>query len=412
MRMIKLKYVAKLVPGATPPVDDPDSWADGPDGYPWVAISDMSAVDRVTSTARRISSRGLEQARLRLAPPDTVLMSMYASLGKVSRLGLEGGTWNQAILGIFPGGLMDPRFLAYMLASLEPHWKASTRETTQANLSLERVANIEVHDHPMEIQKGIADFLDAETARIDRLVALNEQVVRIAHERDAARLDYELEHAGNEHGRVPFRRLIRGMDQGSSPQCEAVPAAAGEWGVLKVSAVRPGTFFPSENKKLPDDVVPDQKNGVGEGDLLVVRANTPELVGSTAVVRTGQQKLLLSDKIFRIRTDGRLDPNFLEIVARGGRIRQLCAALSNGASQSMANIRFEEVKAWPIPLPPVEKQRSIVERVQRDRRISDELAKNVTRISELLNEKKRALITAAVTGQFDVSTASGRGVLD
>jgi type I restriction enzyme S subunit len=32
--------------------------------------------------------------------------------------------------------------------------------------------------------------------------------------------------------------------------------------------------------------------------------------------------------------------------------------------------------------------------------------------AELLKERRQALITAAVTGQFDVSTASGRNVTD
>jgi type I restriction enzyme S subunit len=263
-----------------------------------------------------------------------------------------------------------------------------------------------------EEQRRIAAFLDAETARIDRMLRLQSEVVLRFNERDAAQLDSAIDHLARQFGTAPLRRFILGVDQGASPQCDAVPAGEDEWGVLKVSCLRPGSFYPEENKRLPDVSFADPRSEVRAGDLLIVRANTPQLVGSTAVVRTVRTRLLLSDKIFRVRVDRRLLTDFVAAVARGRRIRDLCAASSNGASQSMANIRFEEVKTWPIPAAPIDEQVKFVEQMRQQQAAVLVLRAKVERQATLLAERRQALITAAVTGQFDVSSASGRGVTD
>ncbi len=76
----------------------------------------------------------------------------------------------------------------------------------------------------------------------------------------------------------------------------------------------------------------------------------------------------------------------------------------------MANIRFDEVKAWPIPVADLPKQRDFIDKANRSREQVNTLRLAITRQIDLLTERRQALITAAVTGQIDVSTASGRGI--
>ncbi|GAB3109966.1 hypothetical protein GCM10027160_09610 [Streptomyces calidiresistens] len=276
----------------------------------------------------------------------------------------------------------------------------------------EFLRNLLVRSIPLDGQRRIVKFLDIETARMDQMVDLQFQFLEKLRERESAQLDLEIQRMMTEWGSIPFRRFIWGVDQGVSPQCDAIPAGDHEWGVLKVSSLRPGVFLPEENKRLPNSISPDTSNEVREGDLLVVRANTPQLVGSTAAVPRIRRKLLLSDKIFRVRLLSGVSPEFIAAVARGKRVRDLCAAVSNGASQSMANIRFEEVKAWPIPAVTSDVQDAFVKRVSDERARLNALQSRIERQFALLGERRQALITAAVTGQFDVSSASGRNVTD
>ncbi len=275
------------------------------------------------------------------------------------------------------------------------------------HVSAERVRAIRIDLPPLEAQRRIANFLDAETARIDRLGFLQKAALRLLNERTAALLDLALEQYSVRFGVVPLRRFIVAMGQGTSPQCDAVPAGDDEWGVLKVSCLRPGEFFPSENKRLPDGVTPEAGNEVREGDLLITRANTPTLVGATAVVPEVRRRLLLSDKIFRVRLTSDIDPHYVAAVAQGSRVRSTCSAVSNGASQSMANIRFEEVREWQIPKASLGDQERLVLQVTESQAKTGRLRMAVERQLELLAERRQALITAAVTGQIDVTTARG-----
>ncbi|MET8331103.1 restriction endonuclease subunit S [Streptomyces sp. NPDC005181] len=326
----------------------------------------------------------------------------------------EGATFAGYLVRFRPQQGVDPRFLAYVARSAPFQHKIRSESvaSTIQNFNAERYANLEFRAPDSAEQRRIADFLDAETTRIDQLSSLQQQVMRRLDEREAAQLDLAIDDLVERHGTVPLRRFLWGVDQGSSPQCEAVPAKDDEWGVLKVSCLRPGLFLPHENKRLPDGVSSDRTSEVREGDLLITRANTPQLVGSTAVVHKVRSKLLLSDKIFRVRLSQGISPDFVATVARGSRIRALCAAGSNGVSQSMANIRFEEVKAWPLPAVGPDLQRDLVARISHGRVQLDALRPKVNRQLDLLAERRQALITAAVTGQIDVSTASGRDVTD
>ncbi|MBF6083361.1 restriction endonuclease subunit S [Nocardia cyriacigeorgica] len=341
-----------------------------------------------------------------------LLMSRSGTLGRsfIVPSSAEGCTFAGFLVRFRPRDDVDPRFIYYSTRSerFQGIVKSEAVSSTIQNFNAERYSNIPMCAPPLEEQRRIADFLDAETSRIDTLIRLQRQVLEKLDNRIGVQRDIEISRLAKLGKLVPLRRFVWSVDQGSSPQCDAIPAGDGEWGVLKVSCLRPGVFIPAENKRLPDGIRPNRASEVRRGDLLITRANTPQLVGATAVVGEVRPMLLLPDKIFRVRLSEKVLPEFIAEVAAGTNIRALCAATSNGASQSMANIRFEEVKAWPIPLVPLPDQRTFVAAMQDARSNIASLADSIRRQLKLLAERRQALITAAVTGQFDVSTASGR----
>jgi len=196
--------------------------------------------------------------------------------------------------------------------------------------------------------------------------------------------------------------MIWSIEQGSSPQCDNFPAGAEEWGVLKLSAVKNGSFFEEENKQLPADIEPERRYEIQHGDLLITRANTPQLVGAAAVADSPRRKLMLCDKIFRVATTPDLLPEFLVLVSLATRIRDMCAEASHGASQSMANLKTEEIKRWPVPAASVPVQRAVIEEISEARSYAATLTDAIDRQLALLSERRQALITAAVTGGISV----------
>lgn len=57
---------------------------------------------------------------------------------------------------------------------------------TIPHFTAEKVASFAIPAPPVEVQRSIADFLDAETAKIDALIAQQERIIALAKERRAA----------------------------------------------------------------------------------------------------------------------------------------------------------------------------------------------------------------------------------
>ncbi|MGO4631917.1 restriction endonuclease subunit S [Streptomyces sp. 2RAF24] len=314
-------------------------------------------------------------------------------------------------------GKLDSRFAYYWLGSVAFYHYIYTAlvvgATNQIELNRDRLGDAPVPLPPLEEQRRIADFLDTQTTRIDRLAVLRDSLKDRLDERDRALRDGLVNRLAEKAGEAPLRRFTTRIEQGASPQCDAVPRENdGEWGVLKLSAVKRGRFDPAENKRLPADVDPAVAYQVRPGDLLVTRANTPGLVGDAAVVVGEQRKLLLPDLIYRVGLMPEMNAHFVAQVALSGRVRSLIEAVARGSSQSMVKLRGEDIKAWPVPLASSAQQTALVEQLRCGMEATGSLRSVIARQAALLAERRQALITAAVTGQFDVSTASGRNVTE
>jgi type I restriction enzyme S subunit len=201
---------------------------------------------------------------------------------------------------------------------------------------------------------------------------------------------------------LPSRRLIGRIEQGWSPVAEDRQAENDEWAVIKVGAVKHGKFVPSEHKTLPPDLTPDTRYEIHDGDFLVTRANTPDLVGDVCVARGVRPKLMLCDLVYRLQLrDRRLDPSFLAywLGSRVGRFQIEVDA--RGASQSMVKVSQGHIRAWTVALPPVAEQLTVVAFLDRETAHIDELVSKKERLIELLQEKRTTLITQTVTRGLD-----------
>lgn len=300
-----------------------------------------------------------------------------------------------------------PPYVAYCLLSsyaLDQMSLASTR-AAQPHLNAEDLGGIAIRIPTLTEQRRIADFLDAETARIDELQSVQTSVIERVHERDRSVRDSFVDSLVSDVGELPLRRYGSRVEQGTSSPCLSHPRQLGEWGIIKLSAVKRGKFFPDENKRLPDEVEPAFQHELHNGDLLVTRANTPTLVGDVAVVRGAMPRLLLPDLIYRVGLHREMRPEFVAQVFLSTRVRSLIEAEARGSSQSMVKIRGEDIRGWPVPRANEKQQIAFVSAVEARMESSANLRIAIQRQLELIAERHKALITVAVTGQIDVTTA-------
>ena len=285
---------------------------------------------------------------------------------------------------------------------------------------------IKVPVPPPDEQKGLSLFLDRETAKIDALIAEQQRLIELLQEKrravishavtkglnpDAPMKDSGIEWLGEvpEHWRVrPLKSVISKIEQGWSPQCESYPAEEGEWGVLKVGCVNGARFRPAEQKALPQGVEPLPVYEVREGDILASRGNTLELVGLATFLSAVRQRLLLSDLLYRFRAKPQeANGEYLACALRSPFGRYQLERDAVGTSASMKKVGQGVLRELLMALPPLEEQRDIMAAVNVLSDQLEELTREAGLAISLLQERRSALISAAVTGQIDVRGLAG-----
>lgn len=323
---------------------------------------------------------------------------------------------------------LSNRFLYWYLLS-EQFSDFALRESARVampKLNRETLAAASVPVPSKDEQERIAHFLDEQTNRVDALISEKERLLGAVREYADAEISRLLT-AGVSGAELlstrrsvlplapaawrvaPFKRALQGMSQGWSPQCESRPADEGEWGVLKVGCVN-GTYFDAtENKALPAELKPDQSCAIRRGDVLVSRANTRELVGMAALVNGDFPTLMLCDKLYRLdlRTDW-VSPDYAVLALRSEASRRQIELGASGASSSMQNISQDVIRELVVAFPPIEEQHEIVLQSTRIRQRTTVLAEHVEGHIGRLREYRSSLISAAVTGQLDISTFDQR----
>lgn len=142
-------------------------------------------------------------------------------------------------------------------------------------------------------------------------------------------------------------------------------AANSEYRVLKISAVTTGRFKPGESKPLPPGYVPPKDHLVRQGDLLMSRANTTELVGAVAFVTNTPPNLALPDKVWRFVWKSEAEPTFWHALLSTPAIRRRISRLASGTGGSMKNVAKAKLEAMPVPHIKLDRQLQFADRSAR-----------------------------------------------
>lgn len=321
-------------------------------------------------------------------------------------------------------------FLHWALQSAEvaAYYSAAATGISRYALSISDMAMTPLQVPKMNAQVNIANFLDDKTARIDALIAEKERLLATLVEWRSAELSRIC--FGENLPEVPtgnswfpvlpegwkamrLKHLVAGIEQGWSPECEGRLAAPDEWGVLKAGAANAGVYREDEHKALPAALEPLPELEVKAGDVLVTRASgTADYVGSFAYVYATRPKLMLSDKNFRLKFDEepQLLPELLAWMCNTRVLREQILQFVSGADGLAKNIGSGNLRELWLAVPPLHAQSKLVAELHDSRDKLAGLAGHVVEHIARLREYRTSLISAAVTGQVDVSTFQGAAV--
>ena len=139
---------------------------------PFLSINDMTNQGKyLTKTSKTISEEGLKNSSAWIVPVNSIIYSMYASVGLVSINKIPLAT-SQAVINLIVKNEYKTEYIYYYLLWLKKYIHKYIEKGTQENLNAQIVKNFKIHLPPtLEEQETIAEFLSL----IDKKIELNEK---------------------------------------------------------------------------------------------------------------------------------------------------------------------------------------------------------------------------------------------
>lgn len=238
---------------------------------------------------------------------------------------------------------------------------------------------------PIEEQRRIAQILtrvSSDISKANQQIALLDKICRTPLFVNPSRSSTKL------------TEYIRTISSGKSVQ-DTSEATSGNK-ILKISAVTSGFFKGNETKYLPVEYSPKESHAVTCGDLLVSRANTSEMIGSSALVDQDESNVYLPDKLWKLSPAEGVSKYAIWHLLQLPTIRKRMSQVATGSSGSMKNISQRSFLNLEVPQLSFSEISDITETVKRILSTRKLLLKKLT----LLEELHRSLATRAFAGQL------------
>jgi type I restriction enzyme S subunit len=197
---------------------------------------------------------------------------------------------------------------------------------------------------------------------------------------------------------VPLANIVESLRYGTAKKCSTEPLGVA---VLRIPNVANGRVDLSDLKYGVLDRSELERLRLRVGDILIIRSNgSPTLVGRPALVGPEAEGFAFAGYLIRARP--RLDlvvPAYLALMLQSPQIRDHIE-INARSSSGVHNINSEELGALEVPLPPIEQQRAIVERLESERGRAIRLRQQSARALALLDRLEQSILTRAFRGEL------------
>lgn len=314
-----------------------------------------------------------------------------------------------------PTAGIDSRFAQYQILNREfiAIVDGSTFGSKMPRASWEFVGGMKLTTPPLAEQTRIAEFLDRETAKIDGLVAEQRRLMALLKEKRQAVISHAVTKGLNPRatlqptgiewlGDVPahwdvlsLRRCSSRVHTGGTPSTEP-PGTDLEDGVVWYT---PGDFGDSLRLTTSARKISAAVVASGEAKIFPPRSVLVVSIGATlGKVGFAEEQSSANQQINAVVPNHRVDGYFL---AYSLSVKsEVMRFLSNASTIGIMN--QEKTKDIWIAVPPLEEQLEISKFLDVELAKLDTLTAEAQRAIDLLQERRTALISAAVTGQIDV----------
>ena len=259
---------------------------------------------------------------------------------------------------LIPDSDVDRDYLLHLVRSL--HLGRGFSGSTIPHIYFRDYGKIEVPLPSIDVQKRIVFELGSVEAQIARAETQIKQLDSLVKSRFVEMFGDALSIESKWDSSI-LKNCVESLESGKSPSCKNVSRKGFDPGVLKLSALSSGRFLPGENKAMLDGETVIQAKEVKQGDILVARKNTPQLVGSCVLVREDVTNLMFPDIVFRMHPNDSVNGEYLAALLSGPSYSSKVRSLAHGSNKSMSNIPKSELATLSIPLPPLSLQQEFAD---------------------------------------------------
>ena len=388
-KLTRLKYAASVNMGQSP---DSSEYNSNKNGLPFLQGCADFGVIHPAPTVYCVQPK-------KTANPGEILFSVRAPVGKVNLADQPYGI-GRGLCAISPL-LIHPRFFWWLLETVKTQLDSVSTGSTYDAVSIGQVANTFLTLPSQSEQVTIAAFLDTETAQIDTLIVKQERLIALLQEKRQALISHAVTKGLNSD--APMK------DSGVEWLGE-IPA---HWEIKRAKWI-----FNKMQRPVRDEDDTLRKNrrtegftnaleehgyqGIRKGDLVIHAMDA--FAGAIGVSDSDGK----STPVYSVCTPSeRFSVNtyyyahLLRHMSRGGYIE----SLATGIRQRSTDFRFTTFSSLFLPLPPIQEQDNILTFLDAETARMDILIEKAKAAIERLNERRTALISAAVTGKIDVRAA-------
>lgn len=313
----------------------------------------------------------------------------------------------------------DLRWLYWTLHTLQ--LDAVSQDTGVPGLSRSDVHQKEIVIPPLPEQRAIAGFLDRETAKIDGLVEEQRRLIALLKEKRQAVISHAVTKGLNPTapmkpsgidwlGDIPAHWEVSKLGRATEKYCDGPFGSAIKTEhyvpdgtrVIRLQNIKAYGFDSKDAAYIDSEYFLEELSdkAVESHDLLIAGlGDEKNLVGRACVAPTGLGLAMVKADCFRFRLLETVSPKFVAFLMSS--TASVDAALLGGGS-TRTRIPLTKMARRHLLLPPLSEQLEIVKTLEHQLDGFNSLIAEATRAITLLQERRAALISAAVTGKIDV----------
>jgi restriction endonuclease S subunit len=406
----KLKFIAEIVTGNTPPTADRENYEGGE--FLWIKPSEINEFIPTNDSKEKLTKVGVKKARI--LPPLSALVNGIGRIGEFGYSEKEAST-NQQINSLVFNNKVNKKFGLYLTFALKDEFLKNSEKVVVPILNKSKMSSIKHPLPPLPEQKNIVAFLDYKTERIDQLIKFKEEKIELLKQKRTALINeavtkginpnVALKDSGIEWiGEIPehwetakLKFVSEKITDGTHYSPKLIDEGKYYVTVTNITKENDIDFKTCGKISLSDfDSLVESGCRPEIGDVLLTKDGT---IGRGLVVEKINDFVILSS-IGLIRMKATMNSHFgLYYLLSELNINQM---LSNIRGAALTRLTITLISNLFIIIPPLEEQIQIVNYLNQHTQEIDALVKLEEEKMAALKDYRLALISEAVTGKIDV----------